>query len=395
MLKRRLALLVAVAVAIPSIVFGIEEAKPAAGKQNVKAGASKPATPAKPSTPAKPTTGPATAKPSTPAKPAAPAAPKATQEALMKKFRATPDSTVVGVVGNEKITKGELKATLWDWASPLLLDEYMNYRLVMQAAKKKGVQVTDADIQETIKTYPTREPLDVTLQRMKVPMARFRAGASIQAALKKMVEKEANLTDAEYAQYARASQLLVKVPLNPQATPDDRTKAEQAAKEKIDKIASEIKGGKSFEQAVREYSEDAATKDKGGDMGWIRQGSGIQEVSAAVFALKPGEVSEPVKTFWGYHLVKLVKLGKDATPAEKADIKRMVLNQEMNMRMRTLFNDLKKQTVVDNKLSPALPEPSMEEMMGGPSQPPVRPAPRGGTSTTPPTPRAGTAKPAR
>ena len=384
MLIRRLALITALAVAIPSIVFSVEQAKPAGGKAApaVKSSApTKPSAPAKPAAPAKAVTPDTPAAPAAP-KPAKPAPPpKPTQEENLKKFKTAPDSTVVAIVGDEKITKGELTNVLWDWASPLLLDEYMNYRVVMQAAKKQGIQITQADLDKKIKDMPMNEPLEVMLQRVKVPMARFKAGISIQVALEKIIEKETKPTDAEYAEFVKARHILIRAtPATPPSggtpTQEDRTKAEQAAKEKIDKVLAEIKAGKAFEQAAKEYSEDMATKEKGGELGWFRKGEMLQEVSNAAFSLKAGEVSEPVKTFLGYHIVKVDKLGRDATPAEKTELRQRILKQKLNLRMRELFEELKKNTKTENRLSPALPEPARDEFISPPAQPPVRPAPK-------------------
>lgn len=83
-----------------------------------------------------------------------------------------------------------------------------------------------------------------------------------------------------------------------------------AALSSAQKALAEIRGGKDFAAAAKQYSQDPASASKGGDMGWIAPdayaGGNLADFGAALYALKKaGEVSEPVKTKYGYHLIRL------------------------------------------------------------------------------------------
>lgn len=98
--------------------------------------------------------------------------------------------------------------------------------------------------------------------------------------------------------------------------------AQDDAKEKATKILAEIKAGKSFADAAKEYSEDPSTKEKGGQLEWVQRNANTGTAfDVAIFALKEkGEISEPIKTEFGYHLIKLVDVeGSTVTPF--ADVK--------------------------------------------------------------------------
>ncbi|BEP29858.1 peptidylprolyl isomerase [Helicovermis profundi] len=78
---------------------------------------------------------------------------------------------------------------------------------------------------------------------------------------------------------------------------DDETKAND--------IIEEINGGLSFEDAAKKYS-SCPSKEKGGDLGFFGKGQMVPEFEEASFALELNQISEPVKTQFGYHIIKVV-----------------------------------------------------------------------------------------
>ncbi len=93
------------------------------------------------------------------------------------------------------------------------------------------------------------------------------------------------------------------------ATPKSKGEEGMAdAKKKIAEIQSALKSGKSFEDLAKEYSDDKFSKDKGGLMEPFGVGKLMPEFEAAAFNLKkPGDISNPIQTEYGIHLIKLVK----------------------------------------------------------------------------------------
>ncbi len=100
----------------------------------------------------------------------------------------------------------------------------------------------------------------------------------------------------------RASHVLI--PLPAQA-------AEEAAKQaltKVEEVEKRAHQGADFAGLAKKYSGDDTTAAKGGDLGEVRRGMLPKELEAAIYALKPGEISKPVRSTFGYHLVKLTAL---------------------------------------------------------------------------------------
>jgi parvulin-like peptidyl-prolyl isomerase len=70
-------------------------------------------------------------------------------------------------------------------------------------------------------------------------------------------------------------------------------------------IKSKLDNGASFEELAKEYSKDPGSKARGGDLGWFGAGQMVKEFEDAAFGLKKGEVSEPVQSDFGWHVIML------------------------------------------------------------------------------------------
>ena len=93
---------------------------------------------------------------------------------------------------------------------------------------------------------------------------------------------------------------------------------EDAAQEQSKDILVRIKGGESFEELAEEFSDDGGSAANGGDLGWAEPGLFVPEFDQGLFALEIGEISDPVKTQFGYHIIRLddVKEGRKKEFAE-------------------------------------------------------------------------------
>ncbi|OFY63979.1 MAG: hypothetical protein A3H98_06925 [Bacteroidetes bacterium RIFCSPLOWO2_02_FULL_36_8] len=101
---------------------------------------------------------------------------------------------------------------------------------------------------------------------------------------------------------AKASHILFRL--------DENAKKEQtdSVLKKCNKVLNEIKSGKDFETLAREHGSDG-TATRGGDLGWFKEGAMVTEFNDAVFkATKTGLIAQPIKTRFGYHIIKLTEL---------------------------------------------------------------------------------------
>ncbi len=96
----------------------------------------------------------------------------------------------------------------------------------------------------------------------------------------------------------------VVLPKNPSKDDEEKTRA------RILEIRDLITRGDDFAEMAKEYSEDPTTRKNGGDLGWLKKGTTQKPFDEALFTLKPGEISEPVKTEQGWHLIKVLEKKK-------------------------------------------------------------------------------------
>jgi len=87
---------------------------------------------------------------------------------------------------------------------------------------------------------------------------------------------------------------------------DAKNRTQEEAQQRIKQVREQAVGGKEFETLALEYSDDPSAKGNKGDLGFFEKGKMVKPFSDAAFAIStPGEISEPVKTVFGYHIIQL------------------------------------------------------------------------------------------
>lgn len=222
------------------------------------------------------------------------------------------DSEVVVETKAGNITKDEFYEAMKDRFGGDVLTE-----LVHEKVLSEKYEVSDKDVEAEFETLKTQygaqfesviqmQGEDVVKQMVKVDLLR-----------KKAAEAEVEVTDEEIKAYhdtlegqVKASHILVA---------DEAT-----AKE----VKEKLEAGEKFEDLAKEYSTDPGSAQNGGDLGWFGEGAMVKEFQDAAFKLKEGEVSEPVKSEFGYHIIKVTETVK---PLEemKEDLKEEVRKQKI------------------------------------------------------------------
>ena len=107
--------------------------------------------------------------------------------------------------------------------------------------------------------------------------------------------------------------------------------------------SKQAKHGANFEDLAKKYSEDDATKAKGGDLGWIVEGQTVPEFQQAAFSLPKGSISDLVKTQYGFHIIKVLDRETAHTKSfeeVRDSILQPVLDQKVNAEANDISNQM-------------------------------------------------------
>jgi len=202
----------------------------------------------------------------------------------------------------------------YDQLRASIVNYLLQNEVIKQKAAKLGVSVTDAQLATRVKQITTQvggqKKLDALLTKNSVTMADLKAqlqAQMLQDAVKAKVASQTKLTDAQLLAYYNdpknkhqfsvaesvdAKHILVK------------TKAEAL---KIQKLLQASNTPAEWTKLAKQYSIDPGSKNSGGNLGNFTRGRMVKPFEDAAFSLKVGEVSAPVKTQFGYHIIEVTK----------------------------------------------------------------------------------------
>lgn len=265
---------------------------------------------------------------------------------------ATGGKKAVGSVNGVAITKDQLYDAMLKVGGSQTMDNLIQEELVKQEADKKGITISDADINAEIdkikKQFPTEADFESALQQAGMTLEALKAQTPMQLRITKLVEPQVKITDDDIKKYFDENKATFNEP--------EQVKASHilvATKEEADAIEKQLKDGGDFAAIAKEKSTDPGSKDAGGDLGYFSADKMDPDFAKAAFALKVGETSAPVKTQFGYHIIKVFdhKAAKTATLEEKkADIKDTLTRQKVQELSPTWLEDLKSKSQITNTL---------------------------------------------
>ncbi|AEH44900.1 PpiC-type peptidyl-prolyl cis-trans isomerase [Thermodesulfatator indicus DSM 15286] len=251
---------------------------------------------------------------------------------------------ILAKVGPYKLTKKEFEAQL-ESAPPqikmilahqpelkkALVERWAEISVLALGAKDAGLE-KDPEVKRQIEEA-TKQILAQAYLEKKV-LAKVKQVSDKE--LKSYYEK--NKAKFQEPEEVRARHILIQVPQN--ASKEEVKKAY----EKAQKIRERLLKGEDFAKLAKEYSDDPGTKDKGGELGFFSRGQMIKEFEDAAFSLKPGEISKPIRTPFGFHIIQVEekKVPKEKPFEEvKAKVKEEYINQKQKEALQQALKELK------------------------------------------------------
>jgi len=180
------------------------------------------------------------------------------------------------------------------------------YTTIARSEMEKIIELSDEQVetyyQDNSDQYRTEE--QVKVEYITLSVDDFLAQVEIKEEHLKALYDE-TVAEMEVTEERKASHILIVV--------DDET-TEEAAVEKLNALKTRIASGESFEELAKEFSDDPGSAQQGGDLGFAGKGTYVEPFEDALFSMNTGDLSEPVVTQFGVHLIKLVDLRTQDIP---------------------------------------------------------------------------------
>lgn len=236
---------------------------------------------------------------------------KVTSEEIMKHYEP--------VLSKQKELKGKKFADLDKNLKENLVKNYINEKLILKAAN-------DAKIQDSV-TYKEK-----IKNAEKVIMQQVLFESKTKDINDKAITKEYNNISANLKgqKEIKVSHILL---------------ADEA---QANEVKAKLNKGTSFEKLAKEYSKDDATKIKGGEIGYIVKGRLVPEFDNVAFTMKKNQVSKPVKTTFGWHVIKVSDI-RDLKIPPKDQIANEIKNKLTGDAIREYISGLEKDAKIEMK----------------------------------------------
>ena len=252
-------------------------------------------------------------------------------------------SQTVASVDGERITKEELYDTLVGVYGESAVDNLVTKVVIDKEADKRNVKVKDSEIDDEVATYEEsyggEEGLKSALEASGLTLADLKEDIETNIKIEKLMAKDIEITEDEVKSYYEENKSNFDTPESIEVS-HILVEDKETAQEILDKL----KAGEDFAELAKEYSTDTATAEKGGELGFITSGEMVEEFEKAAFALKVGEISDIVKTDYGYHIIKATdyKEAKESTYEDSKELaKEAALAEKISSEYSTWVQELK------------------------------------------------------
>ncbi|RIO42805.1 peptidylprolyl isomerase [Staphylococcus hyicus] len=232
---------------------------------------------------------------------------------------------VMKEIGKDQIASNSFKVLL----SKILKDKY-------------GEKVNNDDIEKQIdseiKKYGGKDQFESLLKQQGLTMEKYKEQRKMMEYQKALLNEKVDISDKEIKDNTKkASHILIKVK---QDKNDKEGLSDEDAKKKIEDIKKQLdKNPKDFDKIAKDESMDSS-KDKNGSLGYVVKGQMVKPFEKALFKLKDDEISDVVKTDYGYHIIRADK--PTDFDKEKSKLKEKFIQNKLQEKPEILTDAYKK-----------------------------------------------------
>lgn len=259
----------------------------------------------------------------------------------------------VAKINGEKITQSELNKELVSQYGTDVLSTLITNKVIELEAVKKKITVSDKEIQAELddlqNSYGGKEAFEAALESNAMTLQDAKDNIKTYLTTTKLIEPTIDITEKELKTYFKENKDTFSQEEQVQASHilvEDKDTAQEVEKK--------IKKGEDFAELASEYSTDTASASNGGNLDYFGKGVMDEGFEKAAFSMKIDEISDPIKTDYGYHIIKVTgkKAAKEATfENSKDDVKTALMNEKINANYSTWLSSLYEDYEIENALA--------------------------------------------
>lgn len=244
-------------------------------------------------------------------------------------------------VNGENISKDDLNEALMSQYGTSVLDTLISDQIVLQEMDKEKVTVTEEEVAEEMDAYMEQyggeEAFKEVLDENGVSYDSIEHNIEIYLGSKKLITPGIEITDDEMETYFEENKESFSQAEEIEAS-HILVEDEDTAKE----VKQKLDDGDDFSELAASYSTDDSNKDNGGELGYFGEGEMVEAFEEVAFAMEVDEVSDPVKTDYGHHIIKVTdhKEAKEANFEDaKEEIKEMLIESKLSSEYTEWLNE--------------------------------------------------------
>ncbi|HZK33042.1 MAG TPA: peptidylprolyl isomerase [Tissierellaceae bacterium] len=265
--------------------------------------------------------------------------------------KAANDSEIVAKVGDVNITKEELYDLMVQQNGQQILDALIVEKIVELEVKSKNIEISEEEVEEEFNKMKEELGGEIqfnqALQQSGLTTDVLKDNITMNFKINKLIEPYISISDEEMQDYFEENKSVL--------AQKEEVKASHIlvdTKEEADEVKEKLDSGEDFGELAKEHSKDGSSE-AGGDLGFFGKGKMVPEFEEVAFKLGIDEISEPVKSEFGYHIIKVHEKIEGKNPSfedMKDDIKDIISNEKSQEAYGEWYEDIREEYEITNYL---------------------------------------------
>lgn len=259
----------------------------------------------------------------------------------------------VATVNGTAIEKDALYEQMVKTGGAEALELMISDEIIRQEAEKADIKITQEEIDAEMAVYEENyggaEGLAAAIETSGMTMEDLENEMKTYLKIEKLIGPDIEITDDAIQTYFEENKAALG-----QSAQVEASHILTETKEQADEVAKKLADGGDFAELAAEYSIDTATAENGGELGSFGEGEMAAEFEQAAFAMKQDEISEPVETEFGFHIIKVTGKTEAAEATlenSKEQIKEVLFDEALNTEYAAWLAEKQESYEIQNNLN--------------------------------------------